>query len=94
MPNRKGGPQRKTRHILKRSVRGRIHIRAFLQKFKVGDNVQLVIDSGVRRGMFPLRFHGRRGKIMGQRGRSYQVEIKDQNKHKELVIHPSHLKKV
>ena len=54
--NRKGGPQRKTRSILKKhpSKKGKINIKGFFQNFKAGDKVQLVVDSSKQKGRFPL----------------------------------------
>tara|TARA_Y100000310_G_C20635906_1_gene791155 strand:- start:1436 stop:1723 length:288 start_codon:yes stop_codon:yes gene_type:complete len=94
--NRKGGPRRKTRHKLtkKISLKGKINIRAFFQKFKDGDKVQLVIDPSVQKGMFLLRFHGQKGTITGKQGNAYYVTIKDKNKEKKIIVHPSHLKKL
>ena len=94
--NRKGGPRRKSRSKLTKTAgtKGKISIRGFFQKFKEGDKVQLVADSGLQKGMFPLRFHGKKGTVTGKQGRAYFVKIKDQTKEKSFIVHPLHLKRV
>jgi len=91
--NRKGGPRRKTRHLMKRKERGKIAIRSFFKSFKEGDRVQLVAEPIMQKGMFPLRFYGRWGIVTGKKGRAYQVMIKDHCKEKSFIVHPVHLKK-
>jgi ribosomal protein L21E len=43
---------------------------------------------------FPERLQGRTGVVIGKRGRSYLVKLKDQNKEKEYLIEAIHLKKI
>ena len=94
--NRKGGARRKTRNILKRpkKSKGKVSIRKILQPFKVGDRVQLLADSSMQGGMFPLRFYGKMGTISSKQGRSYLVDMKDHKKEKTFIVHPIHLKKI
>lgn len=96
MARRIGGSRRKTRHKLqkKKSERGRISIRRYLQEFKVGDKVVLKIEPAYQKGMFPPRFHGRIGVIESKRGSCYIVKINDKGKEKVFISHPIHLKKV
>jgi len=96
MPNRKGGPQRKTRHILKKNIRarGKLTIRAIFQTFKEGDKVQLVVNSAEQKGQFPLRYHGSKGEIVKKQGRAYQVRIKNINKYKSFIVDTIHIKRL
>ena len=56
--------------------------------------MQLVGDPSYQKGLFPLRFFGKMGSILRERGHSYIVNIKDGNKKKELIVHPVHLKRM
>lgn len=69
-------------------------VNRFVRQFKVGDNVALVVYSASHSGQPFRRFHGRSGKVIGTRGRSYIVEIKDGTKLKKVISKPEHLKAV
>ncbi|MBI2671091.1 50S ribosomal protein L21e [Candidatus Woesearchaeota archaeon] len=90
-----GGFRRKTRHKLRKNIheRGKISIKKFLQKFDQGTRVYLKADSGYQKGMYFPRYHGKAGIVTGKQGSCYYVKIKDQNKHKILLVHPIHLKR-
>jgi large subunit ribosomal protein L21e len=92
---RVGGFRRKTRHKLKKNLRakGKISIRKFFQKFKEGDQVYLVAEPANHKGMYHPRFHGKAGIIKDKQGSNYYVQIKDGNKTKTILTHPTHLKK-
>jgi large subunit ribosomal protein L21e len=94
--NRKGGPRRKSRSKLRKhpSEKGKISIRRYFQTFKEGDKVQLIADSSLQKGLFPLRSYGKRGIVKAKQGRSYQIMIKDGGKEKTFIVHPLHLRKV
>jgi large subunit ribosomal protein L21e len=78
---------------LRKRVRERgLRIRRVLQEFEVGQTVHIEIDSSVQKGMPHPRFHGRTGKVIGQRGRAYLVQIRDGGKYKTLIVRPEHLK--
>jgi large subunit ribosomal protein L21e len=96
MVTRMGGSRRKTRSKLKKSIanRGKLSITAFLQEFKDGDKVVLKADPSYQKGMYFPRFHGKVGVVMGRRGDSYKVDIKDFRRHKTLFVHPVHLKRL
>ena len=74
-------------------TRGKISLSANFQKFKEGDAVAVKIERAVEVN-FPKRLQGRTGKVQGKQGKSYMVEIKDQNKPKRFLIAPVHLKKI
>ncbi|MBW2972144.1 50S ribosomal protein L21e [Candidatus Woesearchaeota archaeon] len=96
MVQRMGGFRRKTRAKLKkpRREKGKMSQRRFLQKFDAGDRVKLTAEPAYQKGMYFPRFHGMIGVVKGKQGDCYNVEIKDQNKEKVLIVHPVHLRKV
>lgn len=73
--------------------RGKFSISRFFQSLKEGDKVAVVAESAMQ-PRFPKRIQGRTGVIEGKRGRSYIVKINDQNKPKQYIIAPIHLKKI
>lgn len=95
MVKRIGGTRRKTRHKLSKNIRdrGKISLVKYFQEFKRGDNVYLVAEPSVHKGMFWPRFYGKAGIVVDKRGRCYEVRIKDANKSKIVVAHPIHLKR-
>lgn len=91
-----GGFRRKTRSKLKKNIRerGKLSIRRFLQSFEVGDKVSLKAEPAYQKGMYFPRFHGLVGTVKGKQGKAYRVEIKDQTKMKEVIVHPVHLQRM
>ncbi|NCN98921.1 50S ribosomal protein L21e [Candidatus Pacearchaeota archaeon CG10_big_fil_rev_8_21_14_0_10_35_219] len=73
--------------------KGKISFTKFFQKFNEGDFVAVARDFG-QTASFPKRIQGRTGKVIGKRGRSYIVEIKDIKMPKQYIIKPIHLKKI
>jgi len=68
----------------------KLTVNQLVKSFKEGDNV--VIDLKVRfTGMPHPRYRGRHGTVVGVRGKSYLVKIKDGRAIKELVIPGVHL---
>jgi len=96
MATRIGGFRRKTRHKLAKSQRdkGKLSLTKFFQKFEVGERVTLKADPAYQKGMYFPRFHGKVGVLKGKKGRCYEVQIKDINKEKIVVVHPIHLQRV
>ena len=62
-----------------------------VKKYKIGDMVILDHQSKYE-GMPHPRYRGRVGRIIAQRGRAYEIEIKDGNCTKMLVVPPVHLR--
>ena len=79
----------------KKSVRtrGKIQISRYFQKLEKGDSVAVVREPSVK-SVFPTRLQGRTGSVDGKRGKSYIIKIKDQNKEKNFLIEPIHLRKI
>jgi len=92
--NRIGGLRRKSRHKLRKSIRerGKISVSRFIQKFKTGQRVHLIMEPSYHKGMYKTTFIGRTGIVTGLRGRCYEVVINNKGKEKLLLIHPVHLK--
>ncbi|MBW2967003.1 50S ribosomal protein L21e [Candidatus Woesearchaeota archaeon] len=96
MVQRKGGFRKRTRYKMKKPLRqkGKISLRRYFQKLEVGDKVQLLAEPAYHKGMYFPRFHGSVGTVKGSQGVCYNVEIRDNKKKKELIVHPVHLKKM
>ena len=76
----------------KRSIRPTIT--KFLQKFEVGDKVMISQETVSHKGMPFPRFKGRTVKVVGVRGKSYLLELKDGGKKKIIISRPEHLKRL
>jgi large subunit ribosomal protein L21e len=87
------GTRRKSRYKLKKTVRekGLSPISRAIQEFTDGDIVNIDLDPGIQNGMPHPKFQGRTGKVKGQRGRAYIVEVRDGGLMKEVIILPEHL---
>ena len=96
MPSTVGQGRKKTRQKLSKSLRdkGKISIRAYLQKFNNDDKVQLIAEPAIQKGFYHARFYGKFGKITGKQGTNYYVEIIDISKPKKILVHPVHLRKI
>ena len=83
-----------TRYKLKKSVRerGLSPVSKAIQEFDEGHMVHRDIDPSVQKGMPHARFQGKTGKVLGQRGRAYLLQIRDGNATKEIISLPQHLK--
>jgi len=91
-----GGIRRKTRSKYKKHYRsrGKIKISKLLQSFKEGDRVSLGFESAYFKGIYHPRFYGKIGEVHDKKGSCYEVSINDNGKHKTLLVHPVHLKKL
>lgn len=86
------GVQAKTRSLLRRNVRERTTVNRIIQEFKDGSKVIITIDRSSTKGRPFRRFQGKMGTITGKRGRSYIIKIKDNNKEKDVIVAPRHLR--
>ena len=73
--------------------RGKISFSRAFQELNEGDSVSVVGERAMQ-PRFPKRIQGRTGKVIGKRGNSLVVNIKDSNKEKTFIIDPVHLKKI
>jgi large subunit ribosomal protein L21e len=94
MTRKTGGLKRKSRYTLKKESnrKGKISVSRFMQSFKAGERVTLLLEPSIHKGLYHHRFFGKTGVIMGPRGKCYEVAIKDGNKEKMIIVHPVHLK--
>lgn len=86
------GFRSRTRNKLGQKVGYRPPITKFLQEFEVGQNVIISQEPSSHKGMPFPRFKGRAGKVIGRRGSSYLVEIRDINMTKTIISRPEHLR--
>lgn len=88
------GERRKTRYKLKKNVRerGLSPVSRAIQEFEIGQSVHIKLDPSVHRGMSNPKFHGKTGKVIGQRGRAYILEVSDGNATKQVILYPEHLR--
>ena len=87
------GYRTRTRRLLKKSPRerGKIRISKLLHEYTPGNSVVIKIDSSVHKGMPHKRYHGKIGKIIAKRGRSYIVSVTQGDAVKEIIVRPEHL---
>jgi large subunit ribosomal protein L21e len=87
------GYRARTRKLLKKKPRerGKIKISRLLRDYDPGDSVVIKIDPSVQKGMPHRRYHGKVGKIVGKRGRSYIVSVTQGEAVKEIIVRPEHL---
>ena len=88
------GPRKKTRYKFKKELRrrGLPPVTSVIQKFEVGQNVHIVCEPSIQKGMPHRRFHGKTGTVLGQRGRAWILAIRDGNAEKVVIARPQHLK--
>ena len=88
------GPRKKTRYKFKKELRrrGLPPVTSVIQKFEVGQNVHIVCEPSIQKGMPHRRFHGKTGTVLGQRGRAWILAIRDGNAEKVIIARPQHLK--
>ena len=96
MTQRTGGLRAGTRHKLakKPRQRGKISTTRLTQEFKVDDKVIINHEPAIQKGMPHHRFKNKAGTVIGKRGRSYLIKIKDGNKPKTVISLPIHLRAV
>jgi large subunit ribosomal protein L21e len=89
------GYRSKTRRVFRKNVRdhGLKGLSRFLVDFKVGDKVDIIIDSATqKRGMPHKRFQGKTATVVGKRGRCFEIIVKDMKKAKLLIVGREHLR--
>ena len=91
MVQKSHGTRHKTRNKLRQKAGERPAITKFLQKFKMGQKVVIVLEASSQKGMPHSRFKGTTGIVVGARGKSFVVEIRDGGKKKTVISRPEHL---
>ncbi|MCR6623277.1 MAG: 50S ribosomal protein L21e [Candidatus Verstraetearchaeota archaeon] len=88
------GYRSRTRKLLRKNVRekGLTPLSRIIYPYKEGDNVSIVIDPSVHKGMPHRRYHGKVGTIIGRRGRAYIIKVNLGEKEKTLIVRPQHIR--
>jgi large subunit ribosomal protein L21e len=92
---RHNGYRSKTRRRFRKSPRDRglPGLSKFMIEYNVGDYVDIIGDPTFTRFGFPhRRFHGKTGKIIGQRGRCYEIEVRIGNSYKMIITGKEHIR--
>lgn len=93
MTNKKAkGKRAKTRSLFHRRVGDKTTVNEIIKPVKVGDVVQININSSKHEGLPPKRFQGKTGKVIRFQGKAPVVELKDINMTKQTITHKVHLK--
>ena len=74
--------------------KGKISFTKYFQEFSEGDSVAIVRDLTIQSPGFPSRMQGRTGVVIGKRGESYVISVKDFSRTKTYIVKPIHLKKI
>ncbi len=88
------GYRTRSRSLLRKSPRERGAVpplSRLMYTYNLGDQVVIKINSSVHAGMPHRRYQGKVGKIVGRRGRAYEVSVTLGEKEKVLLIRPEHL---
>lgn len=74
------GQRRRTRHKFRKGFKqaGSIHIARTLTTYKVGDNVDVVVDGSIHKGMPYKYYHGRTGTVFNVNPRAIGVIVNKQ----------------
>ena len=75
-------------------TKGKLSLTKYFQKFKEGDYVAIVRNLAIQSPGFPKRMQGRTGIVIGERGSSYVVQIKDFTRPKQYIVKPIHLQRI
>jgi large subunit ribosomal protein L21e len=89
------GYRNKTRKRHRRNTRdkGLGSIEKYLIDFEINNKVDIITNSSQhKRGMPHRRYHGLTGTIIGKRGRCFEVQVKQGNSTKKLIIGREHLR--
>lgn len=95
MTNKKAkGKRAKTRCLYRRNVRAKTTVNEIIKPVKIGDTVQININSSRHEGLPHKRTYGKTGKVLSFQGKTPIVEIKDGNKKKKIIVDRVHIKHI
>jgi len=82
-----------TRRLLKKEPRerGKVRISKLLREYEPGSPVVIKVDPSIQKGMPHRRYHGKVGRVVDKRGRSYIISVTQGDAVKEIVVRPEHL---
>ncbi|MSS74249.1 50S ribosomal protein L21e [Candidatus Pacearchaeota archaeon] len=75
-------------------TKGKLSLTKYFQKFKEGDYVAIVRELTMQSPGFPKRIQGRTGIVIGTKGSSYVITIKDYDRAKQYIVKPIHLRRI
>lgn len=73
--------------------RGKVSLSEWFKELKEGERVAVLREHSFQ-PRFPKRLQGKTGVIIGKRGKSYLVRVKEGNMEKTHIIKAVHLKKL
>jgi large subunit ribosomal protein L21e len=87
------GFRTRTRRLLRKKPRekGKTSLSKLLHEYEPGSRVVVKIEPSVHKGMPHKRYHGKVGKIIQKRGRSYVVSVTQGKTAKKIIVRPEHL---
>jgi large subunit ribosomal protein L21e len=68
-----------------------MRISKLLYEYQPGNQVVIMIDSSVAKGMPHKRYYGKVGTIISKRGKSYIVSVTQGDATKKIIVRPEHL---
>ena len=86
---------RHTRNIFRKKCRqkgGLPSLGTYLQPYKVGSKVDIIINPAIMKGQPHYKYHGRTGTIVEKRGRAYVIKLKMGNKDFFIISRPEHMR--
>lgn len=88
------GKRAKTRNLMRRNVRAKTTVNEILKPMKVGDVVQVNINSSRHEGLPHKRMQGKTGTVVSFQGKAPVLEIYDGNLKKKVITEKVHLKPI
>ncbi len=87
------GIRTRTRRLLRKKPRekGKLRLSKLLHRHEPGSLVAVKIEPSIHKGMPHRRYHGKVGKIVEKRGRSYVVSVAQGKATKKIIVRPEHL---
>ncbi|MEM3227382.1 MAG: hypothetical protein QXK65_00330 [Candidatus Micrarchaeaceae archaeon] len=83
----------RTRNLARHHRPSSLNVGSVLKRFSIGDRVAIVPKGGYSNIPHP-RYRGKIGKVVGQRGEAYIVEVNIMDAKRRLIVPPVHLEKV
>ncbi|MHA2029750.1 MAG: 50S ribosomal protein L21e [Candidatus Kariarchaeaceae archaeon] len=88
------GYNNRTRQLFRKQARSRglKSLRYLLEPLKVGETVDILLNSSIQKGRPHRRYNGTSGIIVEQRGQSFVISLKAGRKAKSIIARPEHLR--
>ena len=91
---RSKGKSHKSRSVFRKNVRdkGIRTMSVIFADYPINSKVDIIIDSGVNKGMPHRRYQGRTGTVLAKPGRAFEVQVFMGRKEKIIICLPEHLR--